>query len=161
LVCSRACANKLRIRSLADRFHGNYTAGDPSACWLWTGSVHHSGRAIIADERNRQRIAARVAWELSNGQIPHRLLVCHTCDNPRCVNPAHLFLGRDVDNVADRDRKGRQAVGTAKKNAKLTEVEVRAIRASGKTDLAVARDFGVSPALVWLIRRRRAWKHVL
>ena len=160
VVCSRACANKLRIRPLAERFHDNYRIGHQATCWLWRGTVHHTGRGIICDENNRQLLASRVAYELANGPIPPGMFVCHTCDNMMCVNPAHLFLGTAADNMADRDRKGRHAVGTAKKNAKLTDADVRAIRASDAPDRVLAEKFGISPALVWLVRRRRAWGHV-
>lgn len=95
---------------LADRFWSKVRKGD--GCWLWTSNAHHNGYGQIALSRNgatRQRWAwaHRVAWELTNGPIPAGQLVLHRCDTPLCVNPAHLFLGTHLENIADSVRKGR------------------------------------------------------
>jgi hypothetical protein len=79
-------------------------------CWVWTGAVAVYG--IFRDRTGRRRVAHRVAWELESAQpIPVGILVCHHCDNPRCVNPAHLFLGTNADNMRDCKSKGRIASG--------------------------------------------------
>lgn len=95
---------------IADRFWSKVQKTD--ACWLWTSNVHHNGYGQIAQSRNgatRQRWvwAHRVAWELTHGPIADGLLVLHRCDTPLCVNPAHLFLGTHLENIADSVRKGR------------------------------------------------------
>lgn len=126
--------------------------------------------------------ANRIAWQLCRGDIPPTLFVCHNCpdgDNPRCVNPDHLFLGTAAQNSADMAHKGRAAKGTQNGKytkptntprgighykAKLTEVDVLSIRASyagGKTTTtALASQFGVTQALIWFIVKRRCWKHI-
>jgi hypothetical protein len=81
-------------------------------CWLWTSNVHTNGYGQIAESRNgrlRQRWlwAHRVAWELTHGPIADGLRVLHRCDVPTCVNPDHLFLGTQIENIADSVRKGR------------------------------------------------------
>lgn len=104
----------------------------------------------------------RLIWIETNGPIPEGLCVCHRCDNPPCCNPAHLFLGTKKDNTQDALRKGRlyTARGEDNANSKLTRNDVRDIRASHDTQQRLADRFGVSPTLIWLIRQRRAWRHV-
>lgn len=77
-------------------------------CWEWTGSRMPSGYGRIAFN-GRQEYTHRLAYELTNGPIPDGMCVCHTCDNPPCCNPAHLWLGTMTDNIADRHAKGRTA----------------------------------------------------
>lgn len=79
-------------------------------CWLWKGSLDKDGYGKFSVEQQTLR-AHRIAWIISFGDIAPGLCVCHTCDQPTCVNPAHLWLGTPTENAADRDRKGRQAKG--------------------------------------------------
>jgi len=84
------------------------SAGE-DACWLWTARTSDGGYGRFNAISTQGIQAHRYAWEQVNGPIPKGLLVCHTCDNPPCCNPAHLFLGTNTDNARDRDRKGRSA----------------------------------------------------
>lgn len=107
----------------------------------------------------------RAAWEAANGPVPHGLYVLHRCDRPRCVNVDHLFLGTIADNNADRDQKGRHVAlpGSANGFAKLDEGAVAEIKArlnGGESTYALAAEFRVSQATVWLIKVGRTWKHV-
>jgi len=117
--------------------------------------------------------AHRLSWEIHNGPIPEGGVICHHCDNPPCVNPAHLFMGTQKDNIADRQGKGRSRGGTdgngldyrgtANPNVKLSEEDVRAIEMAvraGKRQEDVAAWFGVSHATVSNIFRHRSWKHL-
>jgi hypothetical protein len=79
-------------------------------CWLWSRTTVKGGYGRVRYGK-KSVVAHRVAWELTNGPVPDGMLVCHACDNPACINPAHLFLGTHKTNAEDRDRKGRQARG--------------------------------------------------
>jgi hypothetical protein len=108
-------------------------------------------------------IAHRVSYALAFGPFDSALLVCHDCDNRSCVNPDHLFLGTSADNSADMTSKGRQAKGEAHGRSKLTEADIPAImaqRATGAALRAIARDFGVSHAVIHSIIRGESWIHV-
>lgn len=125
-------------------------------CWEWLGTRWANGYGRIGDKK-----AHRIAWERANGRpIPTGMLVCHRCDNPPCVNPAHLYLGTHRDNVRDRMERERGQRGTDVNTAKLTEEQVHEIRARcdrGEVHRTVAADFGISQVMVSLIARRKSW----
>lgn len=97
-----------------ERFFSKVNKTD--GCWEWTGSFTTTGYGSFYDKKMYR--AHRFSWVLFNGDIPDGLHVCHTCDNRKCVNPEHLFLGTNMDNLNDRQNKGRQAKGT--KNGRYT-----------------------------------------
>ena len=111
-------------------------------------------------------LAHRVSWELRHKKpIPDDLCVLHKCDNRKCVNPKHLFLGTNADNSADMVRKGRSPVqiGERNSNCKLKEADVVLIRqlANGqKTQRAIAKQFSVSEMTISEIVTRKRWTHV-
>jgi hypothetical protein len=152
-----------RYMSVAERFNAQYLPEPTSGCWLWCGAVADTGYGKMAAFGQVKASAHRVSWRLHNGDIPRGSFVCHRCDVRLCVNPAHLFLGSPADNMADMHAKGRHRTapnrGAANHNAKLTEEQVREIRANGRDALEVARELGVSRALVYHIRNGRAWRH--
>ena len=92
------------------RFWSKVRITEAADCWLWIAARHIKGYGAVKYNKRMWK-AHRVAWELVNGPIPESMLVLHHCDNPPCVNPKHLWLGTQQDNVADRDAKGRQASG--------------------------------------------------
>jgi hypothetical protein len=97
-------------KSLVERFWEKVLISDSDACWCWTASTAGRGYGqIIAGENGRYTPirANRLAWELTFGKIPEGMLVCHTCDNPSCCNPNHLWLGTHQDNMDDMVAKGR------------------------------------------------------
>jgi len=133
-----------------------------NGCWTWKGYKRPNGygEAYFGRNPNRERVLAhRLAYEVMHGD-PGSLCVCHKCDTPSCVNPDHLFLGTKAENSADRNAKGRQARGERNGPAKLTETQVRAIRADARGCRKLAREFGVDAGTIMSIRRRKTWAHV-
>jgi hypothetical protein len=147
----------------AERFWSHVQPAAADACWPWQGTITAHGYGQISDA-GRSRRAHRLAYELAVGEIPEGQQVCHRCDNPPCVNPAHLFLGSAAANQHDKRAKGRAAKGTANAGGgKLTDDDVRAIRArlaAADTLAAIARDHHVSRTLVRKIRDHQLWSHV-
>lgn len=142
------------------RFWSNATRAD-NGCLEWAGAVDKDGYGVASKDGRRKR-AHRLAWELTRGAIPPGALVCHACDNPRCMNPDHLFVGTTADNVNDRVTKGRTAWGEGA-GSKLSEDCVRAILSallSGETHRAIAARYGVSKATVTHIRSGRNWSRL-
>lgn len=118
-------------------------------CWEWTAYVNPKGYGEVRF-RGRARLAHRVSWFLEHGAEPTGL-VCHHCDNPRCVNPEHLFVGTHADNTADMIAKGREPRGERGGHAKLTEADVLGIRRryqAGERERTLAREFGVDAVTV-------------
>ncbi len=132
-----------------------------SGCWLWLMSVNAKGYAHLRWKQVMMR-ANRFSWQAYRGPIPEGLHVLHHCDNRLCVNPDHLFLGTNQENVDDRVRKERSArfVGEAHPRAKLTELDVLFIRQSKRTGPELAQVYGVSVSLINHIKTRLIWKHI-
>jgi hypothetical protein len=135
------------------------------ACWEWTGKTDNGGygRLLLTKTPYREIPAHRASWTIHHGTDPGELKVCHHCDNPRCVNPRHLFLGTQADNVEDMNRKGRRAsfAGTRNGQHKFSEetiAEVKRLLAAGMTPTPISRATGVSVSQIKHIRAGRARK---
>jgi hypothetical protein len=102
---ARAAANAPR-RSAPDRFVERVTKNPGRGCWEWTGALDRHGYGIVMRDGSIKR-THRYAWELCNGAIPAGMVICHRCDNRKCVRPSHLFIGTQRDNIQDAMRKGR------------------------------------------------------
>lgn len=152
-------------------------SGGPDACWPWLRFRDGDGYGKFShdlDGKHANSAAHRMAYRLTYGEFDPSLVVCHRCDNPPCCNPAHLFLGTNQDNTADRNAKSRQARGdvlrhghhrrgTQVNTSKLTAEQVTEIRrrhAGGEYCTALAREFGVAYNAVWCIVHRKHWKHI-
>ena len=130
-------------------------------CWVWKGKAVKSGHGLFY-AATETLLAHRVSWRLHRGRIKGKR-VLHRCDNPPCVRPDHLFSGSQRENVNDAIAKGRWTMppsGEQHHSAKLTESDVRAIRATAGSHAVVARQFGVSKRLILLIRKGRIWRNV-
>ena len=176
-----ARAQQTRFWSKIDR-NGPVHSVELGNCWVWTGNLSPDGygqfmiTSPLLPEKPRQKAARshRVAWELTHGVAASESLVLHKCDNPKCCNPAHLFLGNQLDNINDMMRKGRYvngiarapsaaARGEANGAAKLTGsqvLEIIAARRSGSRVLELAKLFNVSVATVKRICAGRQWRHI-
>ncbi len=135
-------------------------------CWVWTGTRSRLGYGMVSVS-GRMRTTHRVAFELAYGSIPpgngyHGTCVCHRCDNPACINPAHLFLGTHRENMIDMKRKVRYTKlhGESHGSAKITEAQARDILDSGGTHRAIAERYGVSRSLVTAIKNGRIWSYL-
>lgn len=166
--CSPSCAsswnNAHRARPGADeRFWAAVDQtpgqGPGGQCWEWRKGRVEQGYGRLSLGRGEVR-AHRHAYSLAFGAIPEGLFVLHKCDNPPCCNPAHLFAGTHDDNMADMAAKGRSLQGERHHKSKLTDDEVRAIRADGRMQIEIAEAFGVTQGLVGMIKRGELWKHV-
>lgn len=145
----------------AERFWAKVRRSDPDACWLWAGRKGANGYGTII-RNNRFIYSHRHSWCLTNGAIPPGLFVCHRCDVPLCVNPGHLFLGTNADNMADAAKKGRSASGERGGTAKLTQAQVNDIRAAlraGESRRCIARRFGVGHSAINVISSGKGWRH--
>lgn len=133
--------------------------GMPDECWIWTGRLDSKGYGAL-----NRTLAHREAYRRTNGPIPAGKHVLHSCDNPPCCNPAHLFLGTQADNNADRNSKERQARGERVASGKLTADEVSEIRVRrltrGETQPQLAAAFGVTHQSIADILHRRTWRHL-
>lgn len=150
-----------KVTEPEDRFWPKVNKDAPNGCWEWTGSCSSQGYGTFWDG-GRVRGTHRVSYEFANGPIAEGLDVLHTCDNPPCVNPDHLWLGTDTDNARDRKEKGRNGVlqGEARPTAKLTEKDVLDIRASRASNRNLAERFDVHISTIWRIRQRKDWTHI-
>lgn len=153
--------------SLIARFEKKVLKGESNECWPWTagkrggyGAIKHDGKVLGSHV---------VAFAIANGFVPsQRMIVRHTCDNSRCCNPSHLEVGTFADNVRDMDSRGRRRSqprrGVMASNAKLTEQDVREIRARylfrrlgyGR----LGKLYGVSDSVIEAIIKRKMWAHV-
>lgn len=137
-------------------------------CWIWNGPCTYARYGTL--RIHGTHVAAhRFSWELHNGPIQNGLYVCHHCDNPPCVNPDHLFLGTNKDNVDDMWNKGRgvmcpPSIGVNNVNAKLTDADIPIIRDllsdHSITQNSIAELFHVTRKAIWQIRNGKTWTHV-
>lgn len=131
-------------------------------CMEWSGSLNATGYGTVG-YRGRVHYVHRLAYAWAKGS-PGDLHICHRCDNPKCANPDHLFAGTSADNAADKATKGRtgkeKRSGELNNKSKLTDEAVREILTSTANGPALARKFGVTRALVNMVRNRKIWRHV-
>lgn len=149
-------------RGLIDRFNSFVSKHHAQGCWDWVGNKHKQGYGKISF-MGKATLAHRISYELFVGPIPKKMMVCHTCDNPSCVNPDHLFTGRAIDNMHDKINKGRHkgaSKGEDHHNSKLTDSDIQMIRESEKTQYELAQELGVSQSHICQIRRYQRWQHV-
>ena len=133
-----------------------------AGCWVWMGSSQVRGYGEIISN-NRKHLAHRASYEAFVGKIPKGMYVCHACDNVACVNPNHLFLGTQKQNLQDMASKGRSTWGEKNPMAKLTEEQVKEIKqgfATGKTDTELAKQFNISRSTIYGIRNSRLWSYI-
>lgn len=162
----RAKASELRLsfkqsrhlpQNVSDRFWNNVDRSSKDGCWPWLKWCDTTGYGRFS-LRNKGHAAHRFAWELAYGPIPDGLWVLHKCDNPPCVNPAHLFLGTHRDNMDDATTKGRMRSGTEKLSFE-DAVSISALYAGGGiSQRMLAKRFGVSQGAISSVVRGKTWR---
>lgn len=164
--CSRSCASTLlnapRIPSAEEmvaRLNAGSIRNATTGCLEYQGRLNTYGYSVVTWKR-RPMAGHRIVYEFHHGQIAAGKIVCHRCDNRRCINPEHLFLGTPADNAADRDNKGRQARGDTSGRARLSATDILEIRQSNQPDAALAGRYGVGSQHIYKIKSRRVWKHI-
>lgn len=149
------------IESIRVRFWSKVSKG--SSCWVWTASrMDKLPYGRVCAVKGKPVLAHRLSYAINRGEIPEGMHVLHSCDNPSCVNPDHLFLGTNEDNVSDKVAKNRQSrmLGEAHPMAKLTDEDVRRIFTSKAKGVTLALTYNVSPNAICRIRKRKTWVHV-
>ena len=139
-----------------------------NGCWIWQGSKSNHGYGSVSVSRGKTMLVHRLAFKLWCGELPDYLFVCHHCDEPLCVNPNHLFLGTNQDNIDDKIFKGRAYTGIHKgernENSVLTEYKVKEIKKllmkGSQSQSEIAKAFGVSKQCITDIKLDRVWKHI-
>jgi len=128
--------------SLINRFRSFYAEGDLEVCWGWEGAATPRGRGHFGIG-DTTYYAPRIAYALHHGSDPHPYHVCHTCDNPRCVNPKHLWLGTHADNMRDRWAKGKGMTQGRRKVWQKDVEGIKRLRAEGVPWRAISARFGI------------------
>lgn len=162
---NKSCINPHHIypfdqKNISHRLGEHATLMD-SGCIEWTGHRCSQGYGRIQVNHKDMR-THRLAYELAYGPIPEGLVVRHKCDNPPCINPSHLEIGTQKDNIRDRDERGRTYVpaGEDSPHSKLTDEDVRLILESSDTLKALGARFGVNSSSIFAIKNGRTWKHL-
>lgn len=158
------------MKTLKERFYSKVdNSSGPDSCWPWMASCVSGGYGQLGSTKGKANfLAHRLAWEFANGSIPEGMQVLHKCDNRKCCNPNHLFLGTQKENMHDMISKGRkvcrtreESVGEASPQAKLTWEIVRAIRkeyeALKSRQVDLARKYGISQPQISTILIKKSW----
>jgi hypothetical protein len=171
--CSRGCYSKSKsgeghhlYRPLEERFYENIEK-EVGGCWIWKGYSRCSGvggKYGGLKVGGKAMLAHRISYQIHYGEIPNSLFVLHRCDNPSCVNPEHLFLGTNADNMKDMAEKFRGCNGEKGVHSKLTANKVVEIRFAAKRGnmlhREIAKVFGVSTTTITKIVNNHYWKHI-
>lgn len=154
LGCDMARWTKTPLERLLDKI-----VKAENGCWIWTAAKNPAGYGVMVYKKNL-RLATRISWMEHVGEIPEGMNVCHRCDDPACINPEHLFLGTQRENMHDMIGKGRQyhPSGEDTHNCRLSWDKVRHIRSSGLPGTELARLYGVKKNTIYSVLKNRTWK---
>lgn len=143
-----------------ERFHEKWTLNKETGCWEWNASLNANGYGQMKRPGERTNyLAHRLSYEIHYGQIPEDKMVCHTCDNPKCVKPSHLFIGTALDNNRDAASKERSTMHNARLNPEKVEA-ILLMSEQGISQSKIGRSFGVNQQAIFKIVHGLRWKHV-
>ena len=131
-----------------------------SGCWIWIGSINNHGYGRLTFGADRVIGAHRASYEHKYGDIPDHMFALHHCDVKCCVNPDHIFLGTQQENMADKVCKNRQANGVKHGMSKLTEEQAREAKFGNSKPTELAKKFNCSATIIRQIRGGMYWKHL-
>ena len=152
-------------RPVEERFWEKVDKSNNEGCWIWLAYKNNKGYGEIGI-KHKLYLSHRISWIIHFGSIPKGMCVCHKCDNPGCVNPHHLFLGTQKDNMQDMSKKNRAnpICGVKHCNAKLSEKQVLEIRKKYSGELGeqmmLSKEYGVSTETISRIVNNKMWKHL-
>ena len=153
-----------RSKPVEDAFREKYLPDPQTGCWVWKASFMKTGYGQFNPRNGKTVTAHRFSYQLHKGEIPKGLFVCHTCDNRACVNPKHLWLGTNAENLKDMREKGRAKynppIGERNHSAKITEKQAAEIFKSKLPVRKLAERFKLSEAAIHAIQTGKTWKHV-
>lgn len=160
------CTDEEKLERIRIRFESKVIKSD--GCWGWNGHLNKNGyTCLISGCRGKgfkERYGHRISWLLFRGEIPEGKVICHSCDNPKCTNPDHLWLGTHQENLKDMQLKQRGNLGTNHGNSILDDEDVREIRKMYDNGIKVTNImeiFKLGRAHIHLIGKRKSWKHVI
>lgn len=149
------------MKAVRDRFMSKVVVDAAAKCWTWTGSCTQAGYGRFGWSHPRLTILAhRASLLIFRGLNAGQSLVCHRCNNPRCVNPDHLFVGTNAESMDNARRKGRTLQGRRNPLAKLTDGVIHAIRNDPRPQRSIAADYGVSQDTIHNVKARKRWAHI-
>lgn len=160
--CYRIVQRRLFSESCESRFWKKVTIKSDNECWSWNGSrcANNYGHLTI---QHKTWKAYRYSWMIKNGPIPKRMNICHSCNNPPCVNPSHLYLATHKQNMADASRDFLFVHGINHSHARLNPEsvrEIRKLRDQGVSIPKLCRQFNMSAGAIWAASKRLSWKSV-
>ena len=144
---------------LSDKIEKHTIRIPESGCWVWMSTIHENGYGRVCAGK-KPFYAHRVSYEQKYGPIPSGMMALHHCDVRCCVNPDHIFVGTQQNNMTDKVRKNRQAKGISHGNAKLTEDQVLEIKYSSETSIKLAAKFDYLASMIRAIKNGNLWKHL-
>lgn len=143
------------------RFWSRVEVRKSNQCWPWRYDTTSDGYGEWRDSQGNHELAHRTAYRIGKGSIERGLIIRHSCDNPRCCNPAHLIKGTHIENVQDRVDRNRSARGENSGRAKLTEEDAQLILDSRLSAEYFAKRFSIDVSTVRSIRRHKNWTHLI